>query len=260
MADKESFELDSGLLDNYEVVVERAEFGYREVYRGGEVPLLILYCASPDTETREELFSIGNGWEVAGGGERIEGRPKFLASSWMGRLIVRCNELDMPDFDGGDSGSVLDFIADRGTAQDAHIWVGLKFKMHREEVDFGEGIGMRQHIMPTECLGLLTAVDAAKFAGGGDEADDFADSGEVDFDEPGEGKVEPLVQPDAEPEADPLDEVVLALLKPAAEEADTVVAFQTTVVSSYANTLSDEWLGRMMDPEKAKELYEELRG
>ena len=266
MADKKSFELDSGLLDNYEVVVENAEFGYREVYRGGEVPLLILYCASPDTETREELFSIGNGWEVAGGGERVEGRPTFLASSWMGRLIVRCNELDMPGFDGGDDGSVLDFIADRGDAQDAHIWVGLKFKMHREDVDFGEGIGVKQHIMPTECLGLLTATEATAFAESGDEADDFADSGEVDFDEAGSDEFKEQVQekaaelqPEAEPEADKQDEVVLALLKSVAEEADTVVAFQTTVVSSYASTLSGEWLGRLMDADKAKELYEELR-
>ena len=257
MADKESFELDSGLLDNYEIVVERAEFGYREVYRGGDVPLLILYCASPDTETREELFSIGNGWEVADGGERVEGRPKFLASSWMGRLIVRCNELDMPGFDGGDSGSVLDFIADRGTAQDAHIWVGLKFKMHREDVDFGEGIGVKQHIMPTECLGLLTAVEATAFAGSTDEADDFADDGEeVDFDEAGEGKAEPLVQPEAEP--DKQDEVMLAVLKPLAEEADTAIAFQVAAVS--AGILKDEWLLRVMDAEKAEQLYEELRG
>jgi len=257
MADKESFELDSGLPDDYEIVVERAEFGYREVYRGGDVPLLILYCASPDTETREELFTIGTGWEVVTGGERVEGRPKFLASSWMGRLIVRCSELDMPGFEGGDNGTVLDFIADRGTAQDAHIWVGLKFKMHREEVDFGEGIGLKKHIMPTECLGLLTATEATAFAGSGDDAGDFADDGEeVDFDEAGEGKAEPLVQPEAEPDAQ--DAVIKAFLKPLAEEADTVVAFQTAAV--VAGTLKDDWLARMMDAEKAKELYEELRG
>lgn len=261
MSDKQSFELDNGLPDNYEIVVERAEFGYRDVYRGGEVPLLILSCASPETETREELFSIGNGWEVVAGGERVEGRNKFLASSWMGRLIVRCSELDMPGFDGGDKGTVLDFIADRGTAQDAHIWVGLKFRMNREEIDFGEGIGKKQHIIPTECLGLLTAVDAAAFAGGTDEAGDFADdSEEVDFDTPGGGTVEQLTEPEPEPEADKQDEVVLALLKPAAEAAETVVDFQTTVVSSYASTLSDEWLGRLMDAEKAEQLYKELRG
>ena len=44
MADKKSFELDSGLPNDYETVVENAEFSYREVYRGGDVPLLILYC------------------------------------------------------------------------------------------------------------------------------------------------------------------------------------------------------------------------
>ncbi len=267
MADKKSFELDSGLPDDYVIVVEGAEFGFREVYRGGEVPLLILHCASPDTETREELFSIGTGWEIVPGGERVEGRKQFLASSWLGRLIVRCDELDMPGFDGGDDGSVLDFIADRGDAWEAHIWVGLKFRMCREEVDFGEGIGIKKHIMPTECLGLLTATDAAAFAGSTDEEGDFADSGEVNFDEPGEGKTAPLVdtetepepEPEAEPEADEQDKVVLALLKPLAEEADTVVDFQTAAVSSHASTLSDEWLGRLMDVEKAKEIYEELQ-
>ena len=256
MAGKESFELDNGLPDDYEIVVERAEFGYRDVYRGGEVPLLILYCASPETETREELFSMGSGWEVVPGGERVEGKDKFPASSWLGRLIVRCNELDMPGFDGGDNGTVLDFIADRGTAQEAHIWVGLKFRMKREEADFGEQ-GKKTHIMPTECLGLLTAVDAAAFARSTDEVDDFADDdAEVDFDAPGEGKVEQLADP--EPEPNKQDEVMLAVLKPLAVEADTAIAFQVAAVS--AGILKDEWLLRVMDAEKAEQLYEELRG
>jgi len=268
MANKESFELDNGLPDDYEIVVERAEFGYREVYRGGEVPLLIWYCASPGMETREELFSIGTGWKVTALGTSVEGRDKFLASSWIGRLIVRCSELDMPGFEGGDSGSVLDFIAQRGTAQDAHIWVGLKFRMSREEIDFGEGIGVKRHIMPTECLGFVEDVSAVAAANAAEDAADFADKGgEVDWDNEREGKEEPLAKAEAEPKAEPepepepeaQDQVTLALLKPLAETAENVVAFQTAAVSSYASSLSDEWLGRLMDAEKAKQIYEELR-
>ena len=263
---KESFELDSGLPDDYEVLIERAEFGFRDKYRGGDVPLLVLYCASPGMETREELFTIGTGWEITAVGTSVEGRSKFLASSWVGRLIVRCNELDMPDFEGGDNGTVLDFIAERGTAQDAHIWVGLKFRMCREEVDFGEGIGLRRHIMPVECLGFVEDVSAHVAAKAAEEGADFADDGaEMDWDEKGEGKEEPLAEAKTEPTAEPepeaeeADQVTLALLKPLAEAADNVVAFQTTAVSSYASNLSDEWLGRLMDAEKAEQVYKELR-
>jgi len=258
MADKKSFELDSGLPDDYEVVVERAEFGYRDVYLSGEAPLLILYCASPEMEVREELFSIGRGWDVVPGGERVEGKQKFLASSWLGRLIVRCSELDMPSYEGGDNGTVLDFIAERGTAQEAHIWVGLKFRMKREEADFGER-GIHKHIMPTECLGLLTSTEAAAFAGSTNEAADFSEVGEVDFDESSPAKAEPLPKPEPEPEpkADNQAEVILELLKPLAEKADTAVAFQVAAVST--GILKDEWLLRVMDTAKAEKLYEELR-
>ena len=255
---KESYELDTGLIDDYEVVVENAYFGFHEKYLGGDLPLLILSCASPDEDmaVRDELFSIGRGWEVAPGGERVEGKEgkeKFLASSWIGRLIVRCSELDMPGFDGGDGGSVLDFIADRGSAQEAHIWIGLRFRMKREEADFGD-MGKKSHIMPTQCLGLMTGADITS-AKNAIEAD-FADYGEaVNFD--GEASAEPLAK--AEPATDEQDQVALALLKPLAEAAETLVDFQTTAVASYASKLSDEMLGRLMDPERAKTLYEELR-
>jgi len=255
---KASFELDSGLPDDYEVVVENAHFGFHEKYRGGDVPLLILSCASPDADmdVRDELFSMGGDWKVVPGGERVEGKEKFKASSWLGRLIVRCSELDMPGFEGGDNGTVLDFIADRGTAQEAHIWVGLRFRMKRETADFGER-GIHEHIMPSECLGLMTSADIAA-AGGGEQRAGFGDdSGKVDFDETESAEAEQLPPP--EPEADKQDDVVLALLRPAAQAADNVVAFQTTVVSSYATSLDSKWLARIMDGPKAEELYEELR-
>ena len=213
-------------------------------------------------ETREELFSIGSGWEITAVGTSVEGPSKFLASSWIGRLIVRCNELDMPGFEGGDKGTVLDFIAERGTAQDAHIWIGLKFRMIREEIDFGEGIGLKRHIMPAECLGFVEDVSAEVAAKAADEAADFADDGaEVDWEGTPEGEEEPLPKSEPEPEPEPQgqDVVVLALLKSVALEADTVVDFQTAAVSSHASKLSDELLGRLMDPEKAEQLYEELR-
>lgn len=173
---------------------------------------------------------------------------------------MRCSELSMPNYEGGDNGSVLDFIADRGTAQQAHIWVGLKFKMTREEIDFGKGIGLKQHIMPTKCLGLMTSAEVTAYAGSKDDAADFADdSAGMSFEEPAAGNVEPLVQTAPEAEAEP-EPIVLALLKPLAKSADTAVAFQTAVVSSYAGSLSAEWLARLMDTEKAAELYKELRG
>ena len=250
---KESFELDSGLPTDYVVIVENAEFGYREHYQSGDTPLLIWHCKSPQMEPREELWSIGAGWEVAENGLRVEGKPRFPASSWFGRLIVRCAELDMPGYDG----KVLDFIAERGVAQEANIWIGLKFLMTREELDFGPDFGKRTHIMPTQCFGLVE--EGAEI----EEAEAWAegDTGAGAFDEPPEVQPQRLEQPTSEPDTSQEDGKMLALLRPFAEKASSVIEFQSTAVSNLGKALgeNDKWLGRMLNPEGAAELYAKLR-
>ena len=144
---KDSWDLDSGLPDDFDFYITDASFGYREEYMNGEVPLLIWQGESPDEDIESIIWPCGQGWEVTRGGAEVEHpkRTRFVKTSMMGKLINRVvNELGVD-------------MRSRGKATEAKVWKGLGFHMRREEIEYGSGIledrgGKTTHLMPVAGL------------------------------------------------------------------------------------------------------------
>ncbi len=144
---KDSWDLDSGLPDDFDFHITGASFGYRQEYMDGEVPLLIWEGESPDEDVESIIWPCGQGWEVVKGGAEVQHpkRNRFVKTSMMGKLISRVvNELGVD-------------MRSRGPATKADVWKGLGFRMKREEIEYGSGIledrgGKTTHLMPVAVL------------------------------------------------------------------------------------------------------------
>ena len=144
---KDSWDLDSGLPDDFDFHITGASFGYRQEYMDGEVPLLIWEGESPDEDVESIIWPCGQGWEVVKGGAEVEHpkRNRFVKTSMMGKLISRVvNELGVD-------------MRSRGQATKADVWKGLGFHLKREEIEYGSGIledrgGKTTHLMPVAVL------------------------------------------------------------------------------------------------------------
>lgn len=146
------WELESGLPDDFDFYITRAEFGYLAEYtdqNGAQVPLLIWYGESPDVEFDGPIpWSLGKGWEPTHGGrsvKHVNGKERFVETSMMGRLIRRVTQELGVD------------MASRGSAKDASVWEGLGFHMKREEIEY-KGLmqdkgGKTTRLMPVSFLG-----------------------------------------------------------------------------------------------------------
>lgn len=144
---KDSWDLDSGLPDDFDFHITGASFGYRSEYMDGEVALLIWEGESPDEDVDSIIWPCGSGWEVVKGGAEVEHpkRTRFVKTSMMGKLIDRVvNQLGVD-------------MRNRGSATRADVWKGLGFHMRREEIEYGSGIledrgGKTTHLMPVAVL------------------------------------------------------------------------------------------------------------
>jgi hypothetical protein len=144
---KDSWDLDSGLPDDFDFHITGASFGYRGEYMDGEVALLIWEGESPDEDVDSIIWPCGSGWEVVKGGAEVEHpkRTRFVKTSMMGKLIDRVvNQLGVD-------------MRNRGPATRADVWKGLGFHMKREEIEYGSGIledrgGKTTHLMPVAVL------------------------------------------------------------------------------------------------------------
>ena len=157
---KDSWDLDSGLPDDFDFHITGATFGYRQEYMDGEVPLLIWEGESPDEDIESIIWPCGQGWEVVKGGAEVEHpkRNRFVKTSMMGKLISRVvNELGVD-------------MRSRGPATRAEVWKGLGFHMKREEIEYGSGIledrgGKTTHLMPVAMLEKATRTKTKAGAG-----------------------------------------------------------------------------------------------
>jgi len=147
-ATQDDFELDSGLPDDFDAVITRAWFGYKNEYKQGTVPLLLLDLEGPEIEPLNVAFSIGADWRITDGGHRVEhpkGKKRFVKTAMIGHLIYRVvTEMGIP-------------MWERGFPTEADIWTGLAFHWKREEISFGPGIledkgGKTTHLMPIDHL------------------------------------------------------------------------------------------------------------
>lgn len=152
---KDSWDLDSGLPDDFDFHITGASFGYRQEYMDGEVPLLIWEGESPDEDVESIIWPCGQGWEVVKGGAEVQHpkRNRFVKTSMMGKLISRVvSELGID-------------MRSRGPATKADVWKGLGFHLKREEIEYGSGIledrgGKTTHLMPVAVLDKATKAKA----------------------------------------------------------------------------------------------------
>lgn len=152
-----SWKTSSGLLDDYDHVWEEVWFGTDDRFGGGKTVLLnVRGPAYQEGEMVDEevhnLYSCGDGWKVAKGGEETTHPTRngvFTAQSNMGRLIDAVLEL-------GDD--VIEEISSRGDTFQAETWRGLKFHIERKTFHYKDretGEDRSYEVpLPTEYLGV----------------------------------------------------------------------------------------------------------
>lgn len=149
----ESYELSSGLVDDFDCEILDAWFATDGRYNNGQTTLLFWKASTDDTdhpmldEGEAIRFATGADWESLDGGKTVEhpsGKTKFNNQSAIGTLIARAVELG--------AGPAL---MARGPAQHAEVWVGLKFHMKRETYTskFQGKEEQRERLLPVEFLG-----------------------------------------------------------------------------------------------------------
>jgi len=90
-ATREDFELESGLPDDFDAVITRSWFGFKEEYQKGQVPLLLLDLEGAEIEPQNVAFSIGADWKIVEGNrvEHPKVKKRFVVTSMIGHLIDR---------------------------------------------------------------------------------------------------------------------------------------------------------------------------
>ncbi len=139
----------TGLLDDADITITKAEFNYDASYDDGESLVLILSGTSdhPDYPEFAQFWSIGKDWEtedhgktIVGGGDGIHESTNYWA------LIENAIKVG--------AGSI---IQGRGTPDMASIWEGLRF--HVKRVTVGEEDFEREVLVPTAFLGETGKAD-----------------------------------------------------------------------------------------------------
>lgn len=163
MATRDSWATESGLLDNYDMVVDEAWFGQDPSSDDDERIFLFLRGDAVDEEGEEheahtERYSTGKNWEVVEDGAEVEnatGRHKFNQNAGIGRLINALVALGEKE---------ATFLSERGDTFESKTYKGLKLHMESREVskwtnDDGDEVVWR--------LNLPTKIDMKKGGKGG---------------------------------------------------------------------------------------------
>lgn len=148
----ESWETETGLLDDYVGTITRSWFATDARYQDGNVILLHWEIATTDPDHPEvtEKFPVGSGWDSADGGATVaheKGRQKFNVQSIYGKIVDRVTKAD------GVLHDVFPVMKQRGRPTQANIWEGLTFRFKREEFNYGGEIGTRSRVMPVAFQG-----------------------------------------------------------------------------------------------------------
>lgn len=157
MPSEDLWATESGLLDDVDVTIEKAYFATDARYNQGFTLLMHWEGTtnSEDNPTFHEMIPCGDGWQSLDGGKTAthpKGKKRFVSSSVYGRIIDRCiNEF-----------KIGDILRKRGTPTEAKVWVGLRFHMKREKLEFGSGLEARERLMPVKFLGVAEQAPATK--------------------------------------------------------------------------------------------------
>ena len=141
----------SGLLDDADITITGARFGYDAGYADGEQLLLIINGTSNQDgwEEFEQFLSIGKGWDTHDQGLTVNGQDAFRTNSQYGIFIAGAMETDAEKV-----------LMGRGMPDVAAIWVGLKFHVKRHPHDYEGDIGVKNVLAPTAFLGEVGKADA----------------------------------------------------------------------------------------------------
>lgn len=148
----------SGLPDDIDFTIAKANFGYDAGYANGEQLLFIIEAAEtdPEGEPYRSFYSVGRAgaWETLDHGATVVSQSNPPAEGFNKQsLYWKFIEAAL----GTPAGAV---IQGRGTPDKAAIWEGLKFHMNRVDVDYGGEIGTKKALLPTTFLGEVPKADA----------------------------------------------------------------------------------------------------
>jgi hypothetical protein len=147
-------EPETGLLDNYDFTITGARFAPDQTYADGTVTLLQLEgtTSEPDIPTTSIWIPCGKGWQSVDGGktlvhESTDPDRMFVKSSilyaWVHRMIHEFGMKDALEATGRDDPC-------RATS-----WVGLKFHIKRETLNY-EGLDSSgPKSLPSQFLGIV---------------------------------------------------------------------------------------------------------
>lgn len=135
MADTGAWGTTSGLLDDYEHHWEEVWFGFNDKYQEGKA--LLLHVQGPalqEGEVVEEemltMYSCGDGWDAAKGGEEAahkNGNIKFSDGANVGKLVKSIMDL---------LGDDLADLAAKGNPTQAKTWRGMQVQMERKAFSY----------------------------------------------------------------------------------------------------------------------------
>lgn len=129
--ERSSWDTESGLLDDFDFVVDEAWFGEDEEAdtQDGKIYLFLRGTAIDDEgevhEEHRERYSTGKNWEVVDDGDEVEkatGRNTFNENAGLGRFINALVAL------GDDEAA---FLGKRGEAYEAATFAGLELHLER---------------------------------------------------------------------------------------------------------------------------------
>lgn len=224
---EESFEGETGLLDDYDATIVEAWFAPDQRFSNNlclQFKLLVDAEEGGEPEEIEELWSCGPDWESMDGGETAEhpkGKGKFNKASKVQRMISSAVEAG--------AGPVL---AGRGTAMEAKIWNGLRFHFKRTSYDYTyQGAEGKSQVLGMRAF--LGEEDAASSSPSGSGSS---------------GSAEP--KPAAASALDGLDSEVVEALKTAkAEAGDSHNSFVDKAMELTAVTSNPTLMVAIADPD-----------
>jgi hypothetical protein len=156
----------TGLPDDIDFTIVKAEFGYDAQYLSGEQILLIITASQTNEEGEpyRNFYSLGRAgaWESLDHGRSVVSQSDPTAEGFNKQSSYwKFIEAAL----GTTAASV---IQGRGTPDNASIWEGLTFHMNRIEVDRpGLGEGKQTMLLPTSFVGEAGKVEASAPTGNG---------------------------------------------------------------------------------------------
>lgn len=151
------FKGSSGLADDVDVTWENVHFGQNPTYTDGDGAMPVVFMALEtysdlEFEAREQLYTIGKGWEVQDKGAKVvreDGRSRgFNNSTRLQTLLNRFLELD-------EDAMRKRYEATGLTPQEAGYWEGFTWHgvIEAVEVGFGDNKKTRDQLVPDKVIG-----------------------------------------------------------------------------------------------------------